>query len=624
MLFHLLSRRWGDIFWGMAPPWTAPDARRLLVQAMTDDALLKAVAALRASAPDYLTGLLRTGHDEGRAEADLRAMLDLSPDAVLSEAEPTWGLLTGEVARRGLALPQASGVPSDLPLAEVADLLAEVRALLPERFPVPFHEIQAARAARTLLGHPLLPLSWLDLMRLFPGLRLGGLRIFAPGDAAFGDPEIQVHKDLVVFGRSGKDLLHAYGKSGRCYVLPREAAQKGKVRQARLAAGGFTAYLRAVLPAAIAAQRQRAASALSVAAPDPASAVPDRLPAPSLPRDLPARPSVPPPEPPPPAVGATPEPSAPSSASEEPPAAIPAPAEPPLASADAEPPPPEAEPKPDLPAGPTAPVFEPSGVAPPSSGDRPVLDPDLAAALAAPAEPAAAARPAAPSAEARRRRSEAMLERWRLAPPPLPAGMSDEEAILRPAGAVAWRALCLMTLLAWASGFSLADEARAVGVPDETVQQVFGQEVARRLTARERMFLAADPPPDAEREAMGLKAESLAVLLRALGVLKRLPMPNEDVDPALVFSLGFEVLVRGGKRPPLAITEGVALDLRDFYQRLHWIQRMAQLRGQKGPTGLRGEVLRERRHAIEWLVSSYEIGFVEWDRVDIGLPLPVA
>jgi hypothetical protein len=148
--------------------------------------------------------------------------------------------------------------------------------------------------------------------------------------------------------------------------------------------------------------------------------------------------------------------------------------------------------------------------------------------------------------------------------------------------------------------------------------------VARRLTARERMFLAADPPPDAEREAMGLKAESLAVLLRALGVLKRLPMPNEDVDPALVFNLGFEVLVRAGKRPPLAITEGVALDLRDFYQRLHWIQRMAQLRGQKGPAGLRGEVLRERRHAIEWLVCSYESGFVEWDRVDIGLPLPVA
>jgi len=608
----------------MTQSWTVPDARRLLVQAMADDALLKAVAALRASAPDYLTGLLRTGHDEGRPETDLRAMLDLPTDVVLSEAEPMWSMLTGEAARRGLALPPAAGVPSDPPLAEVADLLAEIRTLLPERFPVPFHEIQAARAARTLLGHPLLPLSWLDLMRLFPGLRLGGLRLFAPGDAAFADPEIQVHKDLVVFGRSGKDLLHAYGKSGRCYVLSREAAQKGKVRLARLAAPGFAAYLRAVLPAAIAAQRQRVAANPPPPS-KPAPVASDLLPTSPVPEVLPSTPSAPPSESQP-DVKSVPESSATPPASEAPPAAIQdlAPAETPSAPVVLTSVFPETEPMQDISLAPAASVPESSSLAPPPAGDGPALDPDLAAALAAPSEPAATAKPAAPSAEARRRRSEAMLERWRLAPPPLPAGLSDEEVILRPAGAVAWRALCLMTLLARASGFSLADEARAVGVPNETVQHVFGQEVARRLTARERMFLAADPPSDAEREAMGLKAESLAVLLRALGVLKRLPMPNEDVDPALVFNLGFEALVRAGKRPPLAITEGMALDLRDFYQRLHWIQHMAQLRGQKGPAGLRGEVLRERRHAIEWLVCSSESGFVEWDRVDISLPLPVA
>jgi hypothetical protein len=590
----------------MTPSWTAPDARRLLVQAMADDALLKAVAALRASAPDYLTGLLRAGHDEGRAERDLREILALGPDAVLAAAEPTWSLLAGEAERRQLVLPPVPAAPPDAPLSDVEDLLAEVRALVPGQFPVPFHEIQAARAARTLLGHPLLPLSWLDLMRLFPGLRLGGLRLFAPGDAAFSDPEIQVHRDLVVFGRSGKDLLHAYGKSGRCYVLPREAARKGKVRQARLAAPGFVAYLRAVLPAAIAAQRQRAAAVPVLEAPSAsfpaAAAPPEALVSPPSPAD----------EPP-----LVPRPAPTSALADAGPGNLP----------DVLPVPADLAPAPEAPSPPAVlPSLEPSSPADvlpaePAAGG---LDPDLAAALAAPAEPAAPAKPPAPSAEARRRRSEAMLERWRLPPPPLPAGMADEEAILRPAGAVAWRALCLMSLLAWASGFSLADEARAVGVPDETVQQVFGQEVARRLTARERMFLAADPPSEQDCEAMGLKAESLAVLLRALGILKRLPMPNEDVDPALVFSLGFQVLVRSGQRPPLAITEAVALDLRDFYQRLHWIQRMAQLRGQKGPPGLRGEVLRERRHAIEWLVSSYETGFVDWDRVDIGLPLPVA
>jgi hypothetical protein len=579
----------------MLSSWTAPDARRLLVQAMADDALLKAVAALRASAPDYLTGLLRAGHDEGLAEQDLRKILAFDPDAILAAAEPTWSLLLAEVERRQLVLPPAPPVPPDAPLADVEDLLAEVRALVPDRFPVPFHEIQAARAARTLLGHPLLPLSWLDLMRRFPGLRLGGLRLFAPGDAAFSDPETQVHRDLVVFGRSGKDLLHAYGKSGRCYVLPREAAQKGKVRQARLTAPNFVAYLRAVLPAAIAAQRKRAAA---VAVPE-APSVP--VPSATAPSEMPA--SVPP-APTPPSADAGPG-----------------------ARPDARPVPADPAPGHDSSSAPAASrSVEPSSPADarPSEPDAAGLAPDLAAALAAPAESAAPAKPPAPSAEARRRRSEAMLARWRLPPPPLPAGMADEEAVLRPAGAVAWRALCLMTVLAWASGFSLADEARAVGVPDETVQQVFGQEVARRLTMRERMFLAADPPPEQECEAMGLKAESLAVLLRALGILKRLPMPNEDVDPALVFNLGFQVLVRAGQRPPLAITEAMALDLRDFYQRLHWIQRMAQLRGQKSPAGLRGEVLRERRHAIEWLVSSYETGFVDWDRVDISLPLPVA
>jgi hypothetical protein len=587
----------------MTSSWIAPDARRLLVQAMTDDALLKAVAALRASAPDYLTGLLRAGHDEGLAEQDLRKILALGPDAVLAAAEPTWSLLLAEVERRQLVLPPAPAAPPDAPLTDVEDLLAEVRALVPDRFPVPFHEIQAARAARTLLGHPLLPLSWLDLMRRFPGLRLGGLRLFAPGDAAFSDPETQVHRDLVVFGRSGKDLLHAYGKSGRCYVLPREAAQKGKVRQARLTAPDFVSYLRAVLPAAIAAQRKRMAAAVPEV---PSASVPTAVPS-EAPASAPwtsAASSSPGPATPPPAAdagsGAHPD--------VRPVRTEPAPG-PDVSSAQA------ASRSVEMPSSAAAMPDEPAAVG---------LDPDLAAAIASPGESGSAAKPPAPSAEARRKRSEAMLARWRLTPPPLPAGMADEEAILRPAGAVAWRALCLMTVLAWASGFSLADEARAVGVPDETVQRVFGQEVARRLTTRERTFLAADPPPEHEREAMALKAESLAVLLRALGILKRLPMPNEDADPALVFSLGFQVLVRAGQRPPLAITEAMALDLRDFYQRLHWIQRMAQLRGQKSPAGLRGEVLRERRHAIEWLVSSYETGFVDWDRVDIGLPLPVA
>jgi hypothetical protein len=441
-------------------------------------------------------------------------------------------------------------------------------------------------------------------MRRFPGLRLGGLRLFAPGDAAFSDPETQVHRDLVVFGRSGKDLLHAYGKSGRCYVLPREAAQKGKVRQARLTAPDFVGYLRAVLPAAIAAQRKRAAAAVpetpsvsvlaATTSETPASA-PQTSTTETGPGPLPA---------PPPAADADPgaRPDARSVRTEPAPGSAASSAQAALRSVE-------------MPSSAVAMLAEHADVG---------LDPDLAAAIAAPGESAAASKPPAPSAEARRQRSEAMLARWRLPPPPLPAGMADEEAVLRPAGAVAWRALCLMTVLAWASGFSLADEARAVGVPDEKVQQVFGQEIARRLTMRERMFLAADPPPEQECEAMGLKAESLAVLLRALGILKRLPMPNEDVDPALVFSLGFQVLVQAGQRPPLAITEAMALDLRDFYQRLHWIQRMAQLRGQKSPAGLRGEVLRERRHAIEWLVSSYETGFVDWDRVDISLPLPVA
>lgn len=589
----------------MSSLWTTPDARRLLIQAMADDALLKAVEALRSAAPDYLTGLLRAGHDEGRPEADLRAMLLQNPDTILAEAEPTWGLLVSEATRRGLKLPPIVEGPSDTPLSEVDDLLKEIEAFIPARFPVPFYEIQAVRASRTLLGHPLLPLSWVDLMRRLPGFRLGGLRIFAPSDAAISDPEIQVHKDLVVFGRSGKDLLHAYGKSGRCYVLPREAAQKGKVRQARLVTPGFTSYLKAVIPPALTAQRQRSTTvAIKHSISSHISCDPSILPKEDVPQDT----SIPP-------TLNTLSSISSSHIEQISPSTISLPAT-------------ESHPTQEIPVEdisirqhgiPTSETVTPADVS--ATGAN--LDPDLAAALASPSEPPVPTKPAAPSAEARRKRSEAMLERWRLSPPPLPAGLSDEEAILRPAGAVAWRALCLMTLLAWASGFSLADEARAVGVPDETVQHVFGQEVARRLTTRERMFLAADPPSDAEREAMSIKAESLAVLLRALGILKRLPMPNEDVDPALVFNLGFEVLVRAGKRPPLAITESAALDLRDFYQRLHWIQRMAQLRGQKVPAGLRGDVLRERRHALEWLVTSYETGFVDWDRVDIGLPLPV-
>ncbi|MGI4851974.1 MAG: DUF4272 domain-containing protein, partial [Janthinobacterium lividum] len=204
----------------------------------------------------------------------------------------------------------------------------------------------------------------------------------------------------------------------------------------------------------------------------------------------------------------------------------------------------------------------------------------------------------------------------RMTPNPAIAPVPDDDAInIRVPGQIAMRARCLLSVIAWASGFRLEQEARGGGVPQELIEETLGEGMQRRLTRMEQLFLETDPPGTRERHAVAWRIEALAVLLRVIGVMPRLPSPAEEVNPETVFNLAFEALIRRNEKPGLALGESGLLDLLDLYRRLHGLVQ------EKGQIGIQTDVLRERRHALEWLITEADSKSLAWDEVDLVIPM---
>ncbi|MGE0164354.1 MAG: DUF4272 domain-containing protein [Dongiaceae bacterium] len=131
------------------------------------------------------------------------------------------------------------------------------------------------------------------------------------------------------------------------------------------------------------------------------------------------------------------------------------------------------------------------------------------------------------------------------------------------------------------------------------------------MSPQERSFIDDTAPPRDACVQMSWRYECLWVLLWALGLINELGSPDRQMDPAvamgIIDNLGRERLAAQARLRPA----GELLDAADLIYCCHWAVRDAEFFGREPPPGLDPGVVRERHHALNWLIGHGE----DWDEV---------
>lgn len=128
--------------------------------------------------------------------------------------------------------------------------------------------------------------------------------------------------------------------------------------------------------------------------------------------------------------------------------------------------------------------------------------------------------------------------------------------------------------------------------------------VRKALTPEEAQYLNGD---DSLRIKMSRRAEAMTPLLWACGRIRSLDLPRFACDAPKLFGHCEDMQVEPELRPANEI-----LDQADLIYRIHWATRQAGLEGKRPPARLDPEIVMERHHALNWLIS-YEDQ--PWDEV---------
>lgn len=132
------------------------------------------------------------------------------------------------------------------------------------------------------------------------------------------------------------------------------------------------------------------------------------------------------------------------------------------------------------------------------------------------------------------------------------------------------------------------------------------------FSPEEAEFLRDEPPETQKAINMSWRFEAAMVLLWALGFVEDLQRPDktynsENMSEWVKTGAYNDLLARTNIRPQSAI-----LNEADLIYRYHWAAKNARLVEEIEPTGLDEGVLRERHHALNWLIG-YD--GQEWDDV---------
>lgn len=229
------------------PVWRTEDGRIIAIRSLSDDRLLEIAKYLLENAPDYLSALVDDAILRGASEDDARFLLDLDADDILIRTEPVWGNILAEIYARNLDRPVLNPIKEHRHLAELSDLLIYISPYATFDVPAPLAHILRKRANIVQNGQPLLPKSWIDFQRSVGGIKMGALEIFGVFHEAWDDDGYRIIPDLVVFGRSGKNLIHAMGYDGRCFILPYDFYLEGRIGRSIYTTTDFISYLQNIL-----------------------------------------------------------------------------------------------------------------------------------------------------------------------------------------------------------------------------------------------------------------------------------------------------------------------------------------------------------------------------------------
>lgn len=203
----------------------------------------------------------------------------------------------------------------------------------------------------------------------------------------------------------------------------------------------------------------------------------------------------------------------------------------------------------------------------------------------------------------RRARSEAILERegirinrW------LPAIEIEAETLHRPKEEVAWRALALMLVA-----------IKGEGLEDEIVQRVASDyALMPHLSPDELAFIRNSAPEQTDRIQFSWRYEATWTLFWALGYVEELRKPTDQCDvsraAAIMQERSAPAFIADARLRPMA----EILDQADLIYRYHWAVVDARVNGAPSPTGLHPGVVKERHHALNWLIGYMD---QDWDEV---------
>ena len=188
--------------------------------------------------------------------------------------------------------------------------------------------------------------------------------------------------------------------------------------------------------------------------------------------------------------------------------------------------------------------------------------------------------------------------------PDLPRLESDAEAKFRDPKEIARRAIILYFVISVAHGTNR--ETASSWLKDEGLWNL--------VSPKEKEFLESDNPTKQQIIASTWRAESLTVLLWALGKIEKLELPRELCDTDVVQDLMSwteedscaTFVNRSELRPPFEI-----LDETDLIYRIHWAVVDARLNGKVVPAGFDPGVVYERHYALNWVTCYSD----DWDDV---------
>jgi len=187
----------------------------------------------------------------------------------------------------------------------------------------------------------------------------------------------------------------------------------------------------------------------------------------------------------------------------------------------------------------------------------------------------------------------------------LPVIESEDEAGIRTEDEL--RGQLLAIAMVW-----MRAQFASVGSPHQEFLRGFEplRAEAEEFLSEFQLGFIEDPRPDEDAIADGLwLIESVAALLWAAGLLKKLEWPKTLTDPAMLENL-VEAAVSGAPLHPR--TPSDLLDQADLAYRLLWAVVQKKIDGPAAP--INGSIVYERARAFGWLVQPE----VEWEDVDMS------